>query len=81
MRKRFSFHVRRLKRFSCHSCGVSYTHRGPSVLGVMKSNKKPQLGWRDPLIAETILFPALFKFAYHEEMHKINHGEKTAKWD
>ncbi len=51
------------------------------VSPMLTISKKPQLGWRDQNFAEGILFPALFKFTYHEEMHKIPHGEKTAKWE
>jgi len=41
---------------------------------------KPQVGWRSH-DADAELFTPMFRFGYHEGMHKKHHGKTKDKWE
>jgi len=41
---------------------------------------KPQVGWRSH-DANAELFTPIFRFGYHEGMHKKHHGKTKDKWE
>jgi hypothetical protein len=41
---------------------------------------KPQVGWKSH-DADAELFTPMFRFGYHEGMHKKHHGKTKDKWE